>query len=165
MGSPGIPPLETGPGDDNGGKKVREKQAKQFLDDLTDCINSLYNVQLTKFEPAQHGMNGLFEGKDAKGNITVVNDVGSYTKVGIGFQSLSFTAAGWTPHSTARNQTNYTASDLDVPEMYPQIQIHELAHSLDQITSGSVFGSSEASADKLGDCVTQKEQSRSKGKH
>jgi hypothetical protein len=47
-----------------------------------------------------------FEGKDAKGNITVVNDVGSYTKVGIGFQSLSFTAVGWTPHSMACNQTS-----------------------------------------------------------
>ena len=32
-------------------------------------------------------------------------------------------------------------------------QIHELGHSLDMITSGSIFGSSEGSADRLLNCI------------
>jgi hypothetical protein len=64
-------------------------------------------------------------------------------------------AAGRTPLSTNPSQMNYLASDQLVmaPGLIQPTQIHELAHSLDQITSGSIFGSSEASADQLLNCI------------
>ena len=158
----------TGGGQDQG-KAFQERMAKQFLQDLTDCVKEIYNITLTGFQEALKGQSGLlsngyFEGKDAKGNaIRVVNDVGSYSTLGIRLSTFSFTAVAWTPHSTDRNQTNYTANDLE-PEYYRPNQIHELAHSLDQITSGSVFGSSEKSADRLMDCINNKRDSRRKRK-
>jgi len=50
------------------------------------------------------------------------------------------------------------ASDqlLMAPNLIQPTQIHELGHSLDQITSGSIFGSSEASADRLLNCINKK---------
>jgi hypothetical protein len=58
---------------------------------------------------------------------------------------------------TSSRQMKYVPSDqLSMsPVIIQTTQIHELAHSLDQITSGSIFGSSEASADRLLNCVNE----------
>jgi RHS repeat-associated protein len=147
-----------------GGKETtfEKKLNKRFLEYLTACIKELYNIELTAFQASSFGSNGFFEGKDAKGQITVINDVGSYSITAIRIIARDFSAVGWTPLSTARNQTNYTGRDLD-QDLFRPIQVHELAHSLDQITSGSIFGSSEKSADRLQDCISKKQTDSPKG--
>ena len=154
-----------GGGGGGGGKPTnpQKQMFDRFLRDLSDCISSLYGITLTTFQESHEGQNGLFEGKDSKGTISVVNDVGSYSKLSIRIITRSFTAVGWTPPNISRNQTNYTANNLN-PELYKGIQIHELAHSLDQISSGSIFGSSEESADRLDDCIIAKQTERRKKK-
>lgn len=158
-----------GGGGQDQGKAFQERLAREFRQDLADCVKELYDITLTNYIEALKGQSGLlqfgiFEGKDAQGNvIKVVNDNASYSKLAIRLKTLDFTAVGYTPYSTSRTQTNYTASDLD-PEYYKPQQIHELAHSLDQIKSGRVFGSSEQSANRLMNCIYAKRDSRRKKK-
>ena len=78
--------------------------------------------------------------------------------LGLAIFPPSLPSAGRTPLSTAPSQVNYVASDqlLMAPNLIQPTQIHELGHSLDQITSGSIFGSSEASADRLLNCIKKK---------
>jgi len=78
--------------------------------------------------------------------------------LGLAIFPPSLPSAGRTPLSTAPSQVNYVASDqlLMAPNLIQPTQIHELGHSLDQITSGSIFGSSEASADRLLNCINKK---------
>jgi RHS repeat-associated protein len=155
----GIPLFFQGGGHGGGGggqgKAFQERREKQFLKDLADCVKSIYNIEMTNFQDARPGMNGLFEGKDAKGKITVVTDVGLYSRFTLAFVAFppDPKMAGWTPPSTDRDQRNYVARDLDPPEMFKAVQLHELGHSLDQITSGSIFGSSEDKADRITDCL------------
>jgi hypothetical protein len=66
----------------------------------------------------------------------------------IGLLSGNLTA-GYTKASDPYN--NYTANNLSPVEMIPNTQIHELGHSLDLIVNKK---SSEASANKFADCVT-----------
>ncbi len=170
IGGPGgvgffLEPYPVGPnlnGGDDQGKAFREKQAKQFLQDLADCISDLYKVTLTSFQESQKGVNGVFTGRDARGDIRVVNDVKAFSTFTLRLFLLNFSAVGWAPPSTARDQTNYAVNDADPPEMFRENQIHELAHSLDMITSGSIFGSSEPSAKRLQDCIFAKQASRRK---
>src|SRR5205807_2588604 len=102
---------------------------------------------------------GYFYGLDAKGGgITVETNVThSSWYLGLAIFPPSGPVAGRTPPSTARSQMNYVANDIvfQTVSFLPPTQVHELAHSLDQITSGSIFGSSETSADRLQNCINK----------
>ena len=98
-------------------------------------------MTLQSFVPSSQGSNGNFRGKDAQGNVfSVENDVGSYSTMALTILSFGAEAFGLTkgvpPFSP---NVNYTANDLlskgGTVEMYQDIQIHELAHSLDMLTS------------------------------
>ncbi len=131
--------------------KAKEEVLQVPLKRLSKCISEIYKIALRTFVPSAPGQNGNFFGLDAAGTIIrVENDVSSYTSEGLGNLSLTFerTAGftwGWMPNR------NYTANDLPANQ-YPFVQIHELAHSLDFITSGR---SSEESARRLQDCLTR----------
>jgi RHS repeat-associated protein len=146
--------FDYGYGDDgSGGRQVREKQGKPIdpFRRLGECVKDLYKVEVRSFVPSARGSNGNFVGRDSKGNtFSVENDVASYTKVGLGWLDgkFGYPLAGLTLSSNP--YVNYTASNLATNEAVTSTQIHELAHSLDVITSGR---SSEASADRLLNCL------------
>lgn len=120
---------------------------------LSACVNQLYGVMLRNFVPVPPGSNGYFLGIGPNGTgIAIETDV-THSTWGLALTILppSGPSAGRTPLSTAPYQTNYVATGYE----YPSNQIHEIAHSLDQIISGSIFGSSEASADRLMNCITK----------
>ena len=120
---------------------------------LAKCLDTLYGIQLRTFVPSAPGQNGNFVGTLNGKTISVENDVASYTAFGLGwisghkFQSV----LGWTRRESPT--VNYTASDLatfpNAPS-FPNVQLHELAHSLDDLTSGS---SSEDSAHQFTKCL------------
>lgn len=119
-------------------------------------MKSLYNIDLRNFTPVAPGSNGYFYGLSANGDVTVETNVThSSWYLGLAVFPPGLPAAGRTPLSTAPSQVNYVASDqmFMSPGLIQPTQIHELAHSLDQITSGSIFGSSEGSADQLLNCI------------
>src|SRR5712691_2581313 len=120
---------------------------------IKKCVQQLYNIDTRNFVPIAQGSNGYFYGLDANGNgITVETNVThSSWYLGLAFFPPSGPVGGRTPLSTAPSQMNYVANDpaFMAEGLIQPNQLHELAHSLDQITSGSIFGSSEASADRL----------------
>ncbi len=136
-------------------QKILQKQ----LGALKGCVSKLYSIDMRSFTSVAPGVNGYFYGLSAKGDVTVE------TNVTLSSWDLALNVfpprpiAGYTPLSTSRTQMNYLAADElsrgYFPEALNPTQVHELAHSLDQITSESIFGSSEASADRLMGCVTQ----------
>lgn len=135
-----------GGGGGGGGKKKASPQ--QMQQRLADCIDDLYNIALRTFVPSAPGQNGNFFGQDAAGRVfNVENDVSrSSLRLGLSSGRLG-RLGGLTERSNP--YLNYTASDLPSSQ-YQFVQIHELAHSLDLITSDK---SSEESADDLTDCV------------
>jgi RHS repeat-associated protein len=138
-----------------------EAHAKQELQNLTSCVKKLYGINLRTFVPVAPGSNGYFYGIDSKGRgISVETDVthpGWYLASFVGKPQLT-SPAGKTPFGANPRAINYVASDFLAQNMNPNtfiqtVQVHELGHSLDQITSGSIFGSTEESADRFENCV------------
>jgi len=102
--------------------------------------------------------NGYFYGLSPNGDVTVETNVThSSWNLALTVFPPSLPSAGRAPLSTNPSQMNYVASDqlFMAPGLIQPTQLHELGHSLDQITSGSIFGSSEASADRLLNCVNE----------
>ena len=132
--------------------KLEQKQ----LQALKGCVKSLYNIDLRTFTPVAPGSNGNFHGLSPNGDVTVETNVThSSWYLGLAIFPPGPPSAGRTPLSTNPSQMNYVASDqlfMSAGLIQPT-QIHELGHSLDQITSGSIFGSSEGSADRLQNCI------------
>jgi hypothetical protein len=133
------------------------------LNALKGCVKSLYGVNLKTFVPVAPNSNGYFFGLNANGNpVTVETDV-THSSWNLAVTILPPTyppPAGRTPLGTNPSQMNYVASYqlLMSAGLIQPTQIHELGHSLDQITSGSIFKSSEASADRLLNCVNSNTQ-------
>ena len=145
--------------DNSGGGQIppyKRMQQKQ-LRNLKDCVKKLYGINLRTFVPVAPGSNGYFYGLSAEGGgVTVETNVThSSWYLGLTVFPPGGPVAGKTAMSKDASQVNYVASDelFMAPGLIQPTQIHELAHSLDQITSGSIFGSSEASADRLLNCV------------
>ncbi len=128
-------------------EQLEQKQLNAFA----ACIDKLYGIELRTFVPVAPGSNGYFFGRDPEGTYISVE-----TDVSLPSWRLGFVAGRALPNDNP-DQTNYVASDIpsnfDAPGLIQPTQIHELAHSLDMITSENVFGSSEASANKLMDCI------------
>jgi hypothetical protein len=141
----------------NGGGGEREKRKKTIeeraLERLAKCIKQLYNIELRTFVRSAPGQNGNFVGRDATGKtVSVENDVGSYSSWLLGLKGFAFVPlAGLTVGESP--EINDTANNLPSESFYPVVQIHELAHSLEIITSENPYGTSEKSADRLQDCI------------
>lgn len=109
---------------------------------------------LRTFVPIAPDGNGYFYGLSSQGSVTVETNV-THSAFTLGLMSgRPFPLAGLTYPSTNHSQLNYVANNFsEAPGLIQPTQIHELAHSLDQIKSGSAYGSSEASANRLMQCV------------
>jgi hypothetical protein len=122
---------------------------------LPECVREIYGVDVRTFVPSGPGSNGNFIGNINGKTFSVENDVGSYTAAALGVISYKFhPIAGYTNGFSP--YLNYTASDLQPVEAFALTQIHELGHSLDVIMSGNPFGTNEASAERLEDCLRRK---------
>ena len=153
LGYVGMPNFWTGYGPNQAANNMRQKQ----MNAIKRCIQEQYNVNTRTFVPITPGSNGYFYGLDANGNgITVETNVThSSWYLGLAIFPPGGPVAGRTPLSTAPSQMNYVANDptFMAEGLIQPLQLHELAHSLDMITSGSIFGSSEASANQLTSCI------------
>jgi hypothetical protein len=98
----------------NGPKLVDPVRARLGL-----CAHTIYGVDLQRFIPSAPGQNGSFVAQNSDGStLTVENDVGSYTKVGLAILALDFgkviTGEGIAGLTLGSNPSvNYTASNLD----------------------------------------------------
>lgn len=128
---------------------------KELLRGLAWCIRELYGIQMRTFVPSAPGQNGNFVGRTTEGRmIPVENDVTQYSVLNLSVNHFLHTGeikriGGITDPKNP--YLNYSANDLP-KEFYTTVQVHELAHSLDRITSGT---SSEQSAHRLVDCVRE----------
>ncbi len=115
---------------------------------LSDCIDQIYDLDVRTFVPSAPGQNGYFFALDSKGTMISVENSVAFSSTVLTVASLSFER---TAGLTARDypELNFTASDLP-RAAYLFVQVHELAHSLDYLTSGKT---SEESAKRLTDCV------------
>ncbi|MDX2043139.1 MAG: RHS repeat-associated core domain-containing protein, partial [Acidobacteriota bacterium] len=151
-----------GGGDSRGGGERRQNRAKaQFdLNKLKTCAKDIYGVEVEEFQgPGEDGRgDGIFK---AKGNdiiagkqntsITILTDRTSYTGAELAtvnrqddwIYGLTFSNGyNWAGHGTQSPYKNYVASDIPFhPDMAANAyivslatQVHEIAHSLAEIT-------------------------------
>jgi len=157
-----------------GGQRARRNRTPYVdLQALATCIEQLFGVELRSFAESQRGQNGVFVGygPDSIGNggnnatIQVSNDRTTFTSAQLNTASRRTLAPGATvagltfsagdPNRLVANDAspyiNYTANNLG-PMLTLQNQIHELGHSLRQITTGSPAEAVE-NGKNLVDCV------------
>jgi RHS repeat-associated protein len=144
-------PNKNGGGGGGGGGGLKAK---------VNICTSRYGIITRIFVPSSPGSNGNFLGQTSKGSrIYVENDVGAYTITTLnlaenkwGYLLNGKPIWGFTPGREP--YLNYTASNL-TPAQILQTQLHELGHSLDIITSGDPFRTSEDSANSFMYCVLE----------
>lgn len=123
---------------------------------LDACTREYFGVTLNSFRPSSRGQNGSFTGTGPsylpnnsipgnKQSFTITNNVTSYSTSYLKFKDDEFRkAAGRPPNATnvtidgltmpGSPLTNYTGNNVTNPMKILIIQIHELGHSLDDIT-------------------------------
>ncbi|MCI0350154.1 MAG: RHS repeat-associated core domain-containing protein [Acidobacteriales bacterium] len=144
-------------------ESFRKRREQKQLQNLKDCLREIYNITLRNFVPVAPNSDGYFYGADDKGRDIVVDTNvthSSWDLVRINTRPWQGPMNGWTPNDSDPRQKNFVSSDglaamYNPDSIYP-VQLHELGHSLDMITSGNPFGSSEPSADRLPNCVRTK---------
>jgi len=123
--------------------------AQKMRQALKDCVQRIYTVMLRNFVPAAQGQDGSFVGLDSGGHLISVDTDVSLSRFWVTIRSMHLLSDPWgyTPHD---NPTlNYVANDIPSGFSMVWVQIHELGHSLDLITSGKT-----SEADKLETCVS-----------
>ncbi len=109
---------------------------------LANCVKTLFGVTLLAFKQSVPGGEGYFIGQGtdflSRGGdnvpITVVNDAASYNAVGVGqLCGVSFAYGCTLPGNPYLNYTNNNNNGIGTAIT----QVHELGHSLFEITAGS----------------------------
>jgi hypothetical protein len=159
--NPQNPGVDARPGGSSAGKPLYSQ--KQINAAVDNCAQSYFSIRLDSFDPTSPGHNGTFNGTDVDTNfnVTVVNDVRTFSMAGIGRLRArigggpSIPIVGGTPVGAEAlgfsPYRNYTGNDVRGGDpvvrgiSYQQgTQIWELGNSLDAIKPHNRGPSGEA---------------------
>ncbi len=109
---------------------------------LSDCVDMLFGVTMTSFNPTERGRAGSFTGigldviKHAgnRATYTIYNDVTRYSSEALTSGNANKNERVTGLSDPAYPWTNYTANNLSSMMEVLRTQVHELGHSLDVIT-------------------------------
>ncbi len=94
LGIPQDTGIDARPGGSGTGKPLYSQ--KQINAAIDNCAQSYFNVRLDSFNPTSRGHSGTFNGTDldTNSNVTVVNDVRTFSMAGLGKLSARFGGPG-----------------------------------------------------------------------